>query len=428
MKRIATITAAILVFSAGCAKSNPPDGNTIYNPDPNHLWNRLNVTLFERTAQDGKKYGLNELDILYWYRTTNLLTGASHQQALSVLDEFINTHGEKLIQDPLKKALLQRDLWALFDWVGGPTPYGRAQFPKARRELETRLAVVIRRLELTANEIASLPDNYELAEKDHLPDLPRGLFQTNGDWVNLAPDPNGFEEIAPIHDHSFGGRSAFLVMLRLPGGRQAAISYLDKLNTFEHFWIYQTNTSPFVTTNSPREILTLNTNLPEFPANTEWALVRRMLVIDTAGNIEPTRIIESIQLRRYLAMPPQKFYEFQMDRQQKCALREVAKDEKDFLFVHFMGLGIDPFEWKSDDSQVPDSSTFKSTVLESCRTCHSAPGIYSVNAYVGLFHTHSIEPSQLFNSDANREMDATINWKREQYSWGLLQGLWHQSN
>ena len=448
MKKCATtIIAAILLGAIVLEAADAPDGNTIYDPDPNHLWNRLNETLFVRTAQDRKKYGLDELDILYWFRTTNLLAGTSQQQAISILDEFINKHGEQLIRNPLKRALLQRDLWELFDWTALPWP--NAPYAPERKELQNRLVLVIRRLALTTNEIASLPDNYSIqAEAGRLPDLPQGLFETNGDWVTLAPDPNGFEEITPMHDRSSGGRSAFLVMLRLPGGRQATLSYLDQLRSLEHFWIYQTNTDSFATTNSPREILTLNTNLPQFPTNTEWAIMRRMLVIDTDGNIQPTRITESIQLRRYLAIappamvmmtnhnggvsaqfiPPQTFFEFQMNRRRNSGLREVAEHEKDFMFVHFMGMGIDPFEWKSNEPQVPDSSTFKGTVLESCRTCHAAPGIYSVTVYAGLFHPRSIDPPQLFNFDANREMDASINWKREQYSWGLLQGLWNQEN
>ena len=443
-----TALVAVLLFCAGDLKIGALSAeNTIYNSDPSHLWNRLNETLFERTAQDGKKYGLNELDILYWNRTTNLLAGVSHQHALTILDEFINTHGEKLIRDPLKRALLQRDLWELFDWTALPWP--NAPYAPERKELQKRLFVVIRRLALTTNEIAWLPDNYSMqVETEKLPDLPQGLFQTNGDWVNLAPDPNGNEEIAPMHDHFAYGHSAFLVMLRLPGGRQAALSYLNQLHSFQHYWIYQTNTDAPATTNSPREFLTVNPNLPEFPTNTEWAIVRRMFAIDTDGNIQPMRMIESIQLRRYFAftpptmlmitndngsfvpinVPPQDLYEFQMNRRQNGALREVAKAEKDFLFVHFMGLGIDPFEWKSNEPQVPDSSTFKGTVLESCRTCHAGPGIYSVNIYAGLFHQRSIDPPELYNFNANREMDASGNWKREQYNWGLLQGLWHQED
>ena len=448
MKNCAAIIIAAVLFNAIILKaSNAPDANTIYDCDTNHLWNRLNETLFERTAQDGKKYGLDELDILYWYHTKHLLEEPSQRQALAILDEFINTHGEKLIHEPLKRALLQRDLWELFDWTALPWP--TAPFAQERKELQKRLVVVMRRLALTTNEIASLPDNYSMqARTDKLPDLPQDLFQTNGDWVNLSPMSYEGEEIAPTHDHSSDGHSAFLVMLHLPEGRQAALSYLDQLRTFEHFWVYRTNTDAFATTNSLKEVLTLNTNLPEFPANTEWALVRRMFVIDTDGKIQPTRIVESIQLRRYLAIaratlvmvtnkngrvdpqwiPPQKFYEFQMDRSRNSGLREVAKDEKGFVFVHFMGMGFDPFEEKSDDSQTRDSSTFKRTILEECRTCHVAPGIYSVNVYASQFHPSFIYPPQLFNLDANLEMKGALDWKQEQYNWGLLQGLWNQKN
>ena len=119
MKNCAAIIIAVVLFNAIILKaSDTTNENTIYDSDTNHLWNRLNETLFERTAQDGKKYGLDELDILYWFRTTNLLTGVSHQREhFRSLDEFINSHGEQLIRDPLKRALLQRDLWELFDWT-----------------------------------------------------------------------------------------------------------------------------------------------------------------------------------------------------------------------------------------------------------------------------------------------------------------------
>ena len=112
------------------------------------------------------------MDILYWATTTNLLTGASHQQALDVLDKFLNTNGEKLIQDPLKKALLQRDLWALFR-LG--RHMAKRNHKTERKDLLRRLAFAIQRLELTTNEIASLPDNYSLAEKNNLAEC--GLFK-----------------------------------------------------------------------------------------------------------------------------------------------------------------------------------------------------------------------------------------------------------
>jgi len=42
------------------------------------------------------------------YSTRYLLTNPAYQQASSILDEFASTHGEKLIKDPTKRAMLQR--------------------------------------------------------------------------------------------------------------------------------------------------------------------------------------------------------------------------------------------------------------------------------------------------------------------------------
>jgi len=339
------IALLLLAGLASVTESSVAGESTPYDPNPSHPWNRLNETLFQRTAQDGKKYGLDELDILYWYRTTNLLVGASHDRAIAVLDHFIQTHADQTVRDPLKRAFLQRDLWQLFDWLAKPWPAD--PYATQRRNLESRLAVVIRRLALTTNEIASLPDNYALTDRHLAPDLPRGLFQTNGDWISVSADPYANSEIAPLHDHNSSGHSAFLVFFKEPQGRSAALSYLNQLRSSEHFWIYVTNNSPFVTTNDPHEILTLNTNLPEFPAGTRWALARRLLLIDSNGNLQPTHIIESIQMRRYVSLSPPKlllatnesggvslepvpaqdFYEFQMDRRQNGALREIAAGE-----------------------------------------------------------------------------------------------------
>jgi hypothetical protein len=445
--KIFTPLIAVLLFCANCVKSDSaPGGNTIYNPDTNHLWNRLNATLFERTAQDGKKYGLDELDILYWARTTNLLAGASHQEAISVLDEFIKTHGEKLVHDPLKHALLQRDLWELFDWSAKSTR--NTNEARARRELQSRLAVAIRRLALTTNEIAALPDNYAQTKTNSAPDLPRGLAQTNGDWVSVSDNNDSLT--APTHVSSFGGHSTFQVLLHVPDGRQAAITYLDRLRRFEHVWIYVTNNS--ATTNEPREVLSLNPNLPQFPTNTEWALVRRMCVIDADGNIRPTALTESIQMRRYygfgkptivmatnfngivvpVGIPPINFYEFQMNRRQNCALRELGLHEKDFNFVHFMGMGFDQFQYASrnasNEVEVLDSARLQSVTLNTCMQCHNGPGIFSVNSYtrfLSFSESSSQRPANLTPLGFNREIGNTIYWKQRQYDWGLLQGIWN---
>jgi hypothetical protein len=445
----AIIIAAVLLDAIALYASGAPEANTIYNPNPDQLWNRLNATLFERTAQDGKKYGLDELDILYWSRTTNLLAGVSHQRAISVLDEFINTHGERLIQDPLKKALLQRDLWALFDWSA---PYAlRPDERLASRELQSRLTVVIRRLALTTNEIAALPDNYARTTESSAPDLPAGLNQTNGDWLSVS-DQNDLLT-APTHVGSFGGRSTFQVLVRFPEGRQAAIAYLDQLRRFEPVWIYVTNNSD--TAIEPRGMLSLNPDLPQFPTNTDWALIRRMCVIDADGAIRPTLVMESVQMRHYygfgdptiemvtnmngvvvpVGIPPIRLYEFQMNRRQNCALRELGQHEKGFNFVHLMGMGFDQFEYTSrnasNEVEVPDSAKLQYITLNTCVQCHRGPGLFSVNSYtrfLSFFSESPQRPANLTPVDFHREVLDTIDWKQRQFDWGLLQGIWNQEH
>ena len=423
------VFAADRLFGAG----RRPASQYRDHSNPQHLWNRLNQTLFERTARDREKYGLDDLDILYWYRTKHLLSGPSHQAALAILDEFINTHGEKLIHHPLKRALLQRDLWELFDWAAAPFPYYQAKFPDARHELESRLAVVIRRLALTTNEIASLQDNYVQAERDGLPDLPRDVFKTNDDWVSVGVNGYNSDPVAPLHVYGFNGHSAFSVMLHLPGGREATIEYLNRLREFArtgHALIYERNRlfRPF--TNSPLETLELNPNIPQFPTNTEWALVRRMCVIDADGQIQATPLTESLQLRRYLQIKRilnprdrtnvMQVAEFQMDKRQVGALRAVGKDETQFVGVHFRSMGIDPFE---------GSAGFRQQELDTCFTCHSQAGIFSVHSYTGFdSHPRSDRPVNLAPMDGRGQATATIDWKKQQDHWGLLQGLWETGN
>ena len=438
--------ALTLSFSATLpvAALESSGASTIYNSNPNHLWNRLNQTLFERKAADGKTFGLGGLEILYWPDTTNLVDGASHEKALAVMDEFINSHGEKLISDPLERALLQRDMWWLFDWSTRQHPkldrvhwtWARRN-PTAIRELQLRLATAIRRLALTTNEIAALPDNYALAKV--LPDLPRGLFETNGDWVSVSINGYNPEPVAPTHLQSFYGHSAFSVMLHMPGGRKAAIDYLDKLRMFaqlEHTWVYRPNSMSFP--NSPKEVLELNPEIPQFPENTEWALVRKMCVIDTDSRIQPTPITESIQVHRHLKIKrmnqlspdAQEFFEFDFDRRHGAALGAVRQGDKDFTTVHFMGKGIDPFEQSyqnPDNEREPlDSARLPNEVLQTCSTCHHAPGIFSVLSYTGSmsFLPQEEKPVDLAPIPFTREATATIEWKQRQYDWGLLQGLW----
>jgi hypothetical protein len=136
-----------------------PTAHKVHASPRDHLLNRLHHHFFVRRGQDGREYGEDELDPLLWRTTKYLLEDRSHRQAVALLEEFLATRAERTIDNLLKRALLQRDLWAVFDWLSS----GDDTHSPQRRELQVRLAEIIRRLSLTKAQLMALPDNYAQA-------------------------------------------------------------------------------------------------------------------------------------------------------------------------------------------------------------------------------------------------------------------------
>src|SRR5438105_10690504 len=179
----------LLALGIGLALQTAPNG--FYDSNPANVWNRLHETLFVREYR-GTPSGYDELYPLLWSDSHYLIVRPRHQQVLSILDEALRS-GSPVITDSLKRAILQHDLWAIFDWaVNGQ------KSPTERDSLARALARVIRRLALPGNEIRSLPDNYaqavssrEFAEqyasdRSRQPFLPPDLFRPDGGWVELS--------------------------------------------------------------------------------------------------------------------------------------------------------------------------------------------------------------------------------------------------
>jgi hypothetical protein len=370
---------AILFLLA--VRGHSEDGVAIYDPAPEYVWNRLYLALFVRTDAKGKQYGVDSLDPLYWSSTRHLLTGESETGGIRAMDQFLTGHGEKLVRDPLRRAVLQRDLWALFDWAATRNRWERMPVGEtAATALSQRLADIIRRLALTKEQIGALPDNYAAAiaskaypdafDPNH-PDrgfLPADLFLEDGPWVCVQMQR--FPSLpAPVHTEQFGGRSTFLIFVNLPGGRADTLAYLDKLNHFSEPWIFDRTraeqlykksglTLPaFPSQDGPWE----NPQIPQLPVGTQFALVRQALLVDDNGELVPTPLTESVQIRVYRAIEPgiadnhpQSVFEFELSRQNLFAgkaggLREIGNEEKGF--TTFLTVGIDPFEIKDTGPQ-----------------------------------------------------------------------------
>lgn len=403
-RRPDTRSEAPAVADAASHEASRDAGPGVYDPRPDHPWNRLYRYFYVRSAPDGKEFS-DGLDPLLWYGTRYLLDDPSHNRALGLLDEFVAARGENLIEDPVRRAMLQRDLLAVFDWTANVWD-NRAP---ACQALQQRLARVIRDLALDGTEIAKLPDTYATAvaamafakkyrsDRPEEPFLPPDLFDEASSWVCLR-NPYG-DPIAPRHHEHFTGRSALLVFMRLPEGRRATLDYLKRLQDYRSASVAQRSDG---------------LDPPQFPAGTAFALVRRAMLIDNQGELVPSPLTETMQIRVYRSMSDQYVYEFKLERTRLFAsdpvsLRPLPRDAEEFEL--FMTHGIDPFE-----GGFGEESPRPGRVLERCRVCHGSQGLYGVQS-LRLDHPFSETiPKDEISTDAYA--------KRRRYDWGLLQGLW----
>lgn len=380
-----TALGLFAVWSAGPTPemwaADPPresPGVTVYDSHPRHLWNRLHDALHVRLDGEGRD-DPGDLDPFLWQSSPCREQGERYKRAATVLNEFNAERGERLITDPRKRALLQRDLWALYDKLDP------SRFPVApdkmdgETELAIRIAKILPRLALTADQIKELPDNYaEAVAAKGFPDWfdASRLWDANGPWVLL-----GSEERAPLartHVEFFGGRSAFFVFLRLPDGREQTRKYVAKLRS--------------------------NGTIPELPGGVAYfALVRQMQLIDGRGRITLTPDVETLQIRGLGA------HEFKLSRKDfmagKASLTALGSEDREREYLTFLGR---------------NAGQGRSEVLNTCDKCHQ-PG--RMESYFRNFPpSQSVRPNMTV-SNRDEEARRAWVWKKDRYEWGMLQGL-----
>jgi hypothetical protein len=387
----------------------------VYDTNTEHLWNRLHEALFVRVGPDGRTYGQDRLEPLLWAHSKHLLEERSHKRAMAVLEEFTKNKGEKRIDDPLKRALLQRDLWLVFNWLQGchdgfKEPALKPEEARAAQDrLRCPLAAVIGRLALSPDQIKELPDNYAAAvasgafpkeydpEHPDQPYLPSDLFEADGPWVCVGRTDGvtAPEHLHEDRDHRFNN-SVFLVFLRLPAGRAATVAYLKRLRSFD-----------------PKD-----PKPPQLPEGTQFALVRRALLIDTSGRIVPTALTESVQLR----VDRRTFHEFRLSHSPLFAgraggLRPLGPDEADFK-TGFDAHPMDEFEL---DQGTDSFRRRQFAVRRTCVACHSErfPDFRAGMAPEG----DQLRPFPVSEMPASEVAGAAVKWKQGQPSWTALRKL-----
>lgn len=409
----------------------------IYDSEPTHLWNRLHRALWVRKDKDGKEYGHDVLSPLIWSNSKFLVEGKSYRVALSVLDEFIRERGEQLINDLLKQAVLQHDLWAVFDATHKlKVPKDGPAFARVN-QLRKRLAEAIRLLALDDKAINTLTDTYASATSSKVfagdfdplkpgnAFLPTDLLDPNGSWVCVRggfPGPS-----APAHVEAFGGRSPFLVFIRTPNGREATLRYLARLN----------RAAATTTSQDWRP------TMPQFPVGTAVTMVRHLTVIDKHGKIAVTPIVQSVQLRVYRQigqsvnhLQAQSTFKFTLIRRQLFAnvsgglkltpdKQTYVENATSFLHQRYQG-DRDLFEKK-------DSNTVQLLALKnSCVACHSCGGSGTVTSVL-TFNPHGwvdgadkmkSTDHRLSSTKLKREHQELIRWKQAQGDWKSLTSFW----
>ena len=276
----------------------------------------------------------------------------------------------------------------------------------------------IRALALSRTEILGLPDSLELAiasgafptsfSESHPATtyLPTELADPTGAWVCLGrrDGPAAMTHVANV---PFYGRSVFLPCLRAPAGRVATTKFLAALQE------------------NPRSA--------DVPEGAEVALVRRALLIDEDGEIVPSPLVESIQLRYLYERGGMTAFELTLDRErlfmhEQGGLVSVGLEAQDFAL--FRAHDIDPFQ----SSAFLDASGAiqGSSPLRRCAACHvdrlagitGAASILTISRErfpLPAGQSASVRPSSIEEASSQ-----TIAWKRTHPSLTRIQELWGQ--
>jgi hypothetical protein len=408
----------------------------IYSSDLNDPWNRIFYILFSgdvkfRYSNDFPERGLfsASLDSVMVPKDTDLRVSSSISDRfeggdraidpLYPLDRFYPSSGlgvsrvevdptfhallaalqearsERTERTPLARAMMQSDLWSAFDILCG---YSFAQFAEHRRELLDALAPMIAKIALSPEEINGLPDNYSRAvARLGAPDL----FNPSSGWMEVRWDPLGRK-----HDVAAGFRRVARLFIKPSGPIADKQAFLDSLRGTGSL------RSTGGATGGPLDGV---------------ALVTQLLLINTKGEIEPSRVTTDVQLRMFEKKPG--------GVSGKITMREFEFNRRQTLLQPSSGGFVS--EGDNSPAYLPDqmddygfaSRQFdrtRSPVLVKLRTrcafCHG-PDLGYVITFQGHFYLPEISATHVrqFDPAAHEAADIVISQKVQSDDWKALQ-------
>lgn len=398
---------------AGSLKSDAP--LALYDADPQSLPNRLFAAFYIRKSNIPTKRGGpnvprieggDVIDFLAWTGSDYWSAPETCERLSTLLDEWLADPSKYRPADPLKRAILQRDLWAPFDFLisRNIARDGNKETRVRREAVCSKLASVIRTLTLSKAEIAALPDNYALAvdsgrfATEHRFDstvdyLPPRLLNHPDEWqeIDFFQPSDIHEDIQErfitLHTRNYKARSYFRIFYRFPGGREQLEKYLVQVDVKGIDWKRSAH-SGFVR---------LLDGVPQMPVGMEVALLQFLITLDDDLKPTPTPIVESVRLRVFrntdgTAKPPTNT-EVGMNVSELTLKRRLLFD----------GVKQGGLEREPDDQPIyrvifqpdnaPDWGDIGRTLSlkQDCRRCHTGAGQVGVQTIVSIVHQGGVD-------------------------------------
>jgi hypothetical protein len=374
-----------------------------------------------------------------WGNSDYLVKSESGHRFREALAAFASSTDAQIADYPaLDRAMLQRQLWTVFDWTvhaGKLKTLERSSLEAMQRSL----GALIRRLALSAEEIENLPDLVkntaetgvypEIANPSALlqPFFPKSLGSKDSPWVCVS----GGALRARSHDFEEQWRSAFQIYIRLPGQRKDTLNYLKELDEFREPWTNEKPETSLLNRTRPHGgihhvDLYVNPDTPQFPNGTQVAMLEQWLLIRDDGELVASPLVASVQVREYTDLqtsklsfqPTQAVAEFHLRARSvmngNLALVPLTPEQSYFRTITFSS---DPYimSRKKHDGMGPR--------IKNCMDCHSGWGIHSVNSRAQLFDSVSLEPPRLLDCPPEDTAYFAIEAKKKDFTWGLLQGV-----
>jgi hypothetical protein len=385
----------------------------VYDPSPDHPWNRLHHIFYSHTFTNGETYEHEAALEPPWNTWAPFYKDqAFHKRAVTVLEEFLSQPEADLQkQAPLRRAIMLRDLWPVFD---AQTNKALAQDEAAshrQAKLRQLSAKAMFRLELSEDEVRQLPDIYQAACDKKLfpprfdaasptsPFLPRDLFAKDAAWV---PHSSHADRVGALHHVTTSNyRSFFLPLMRVADDPQVTLDFLSRY------------------TRSRGKIAV--------PKGTILALARRTALPTRSGELMVTPLMESLQLI-VADEPRDHHFKFVLDRTELLnggnGLRAVTEKEPVDAYAFESG-GLHPHFPKFDAdgerlvfgryagpaSQGPAS-------LQHCFACHGLKVGRQIFA-----NTHESSLGRVEATTYDDQVRLVLSQKRDSYSWGMYQAL-----